>query len=211
MATISSAVFTGYGGEDPRTVASHDDRALVARIAQRDRDALQRLYFTYHRRLSRFLMRIMHRYDLTEEVINDTMFVVWQQAGRFRGDSQVSTWILGIAYRRALKALRRVRPTDSALVQEAPEHGHDAGAAQRELRQCIDLALASLSAEQRLVIELCYFMGYSCEEIARIAACPVNTVKTRMYHARLRMRELLPSLADADALHDWNQLHDHNT
>lgn len=195
--------------DERRLSAAADDRLLIERIAQRDREALQCLYFAYHRRMSRFLMRLMHRYDLAEEVINDTMFLVWQQAARFRGDSQVSTWILGIAYRRALKALRYAQPPGGVFLCEAPEAGHDAGASQRELRQCIDIALTSLPAEQRLVVELCYFMGYSCAEIARIADCPVNTVKTRMYHARSRLRGMLPALAfDVEALHDWSQQHE---
>jgi RNA polymerase sigma-70 factor (ECF subfamily) len=179
-----------------------DERALLARIAQHDRAALQQLYLGYHRRLSRFLMRVVHRYDVAEEVINDTMLVVWQQAGKFRGDSQVSTWIIGIAYRRALKELKRLGRAGPPLVPTVqPERSvdgpDDAEATRREVRECIDQALAELPSEQRLAVELCYFMGHSCEEIAEIAGCPVNTVKTRMFHARLRLRALLPDLIPA--------------
>ena len=56
-------------------------------------------------------------------------------------------------------------------------------------------ALAELSADHRQVVELTYFCGFSYQEIAEIADCPVNTVKTRMYHARRRLRYLLPILA----------------
>jgi RNA polymerase sigma-70 factor (ECF subfamily) len=144
-------------------------------------------------------MRIVHRYDLAEEIINDTMLVVWQQAQNFRGDSQVSTWIIGIAYRRALKELRKRGRTESPIDLQGHQDGgetmpDDAEANRREVRECIDQALAALPAEQRLAVELCYFLGHSCEEIAQIAGCPVNTVKTRMFHARLRLRSLLPDL-----------------
>ncbi len=83
------------------------ERELLACVALRDRQAFEELYVLYHRPLARFLMRLALRYELAEEVINDTFWVVWRQAERFRGDSRVSTWIMGIAYRRALKSLRR--------------------------------------------------------------------------------------------------------
>jgi RNA polymerase sigma-70 factor, ECF subfamily len=184
-----------------------EERVLLARIAQRDRAALQQLYLNYHRRLSRFLMRIVHRYEVAEEIINDTMLAVWQQADRFRGESQLSTWIIGIAYRRALKELKRLGRMESSYGMTLPHEERsgwrsdgafdgeeDPEATHREVRECIDRALAELPPEQRLAVELCYFMGHSCEEIAQIAGCPVNTVKTRMFHARLRLRTLLPDL-----------------
>ena len=49
--------------------------------------------------------------------------------------------------------------------------------------------------EQRLAVELCYELGYSCEEISKIMDCPVNTVKTRLFHARAKLQRLLPQLA----------------
>src|ERR1700761_4622438 len=79
---------------------------LIAKIAKGDRRAFEELYNLYHRRLARFLTRLTRRYDVAEEVINDTFYVVWCKARDFRGDSQPSTWILGIAYRKARNAFR---------------------------------------------------------------------------------------------------------
>src|SRR5215471_3569665 len=79
---------------------------LIERVARRDRRAFEELYNLYHRRLARFLTRLTRRYDLAEEIINDTFWVVWRGARDFRGDSQPSTWILGIAYRKARNAFR---------------------------------------------------------------------------------------------------------
>lgn len=180
--------------------AVNEDRQLIARVAAQDRAAFQALYFAYHKRLSRFLMRVCRRRELAEEIINDTMFAVWQKAGDFRGEAQVSTWILGIAYRQALKALRRSAgrlPLLSVNVGDTSlrELSDDAGAAQRELREWLECGLASLPPAQRMVIELAYFLGHSCEEIATITDCPVNTVKTRLFHARERLRACLPALS----------------
>src|ERR1700732_5534465 len=79
---------------------------IIANIARGDRRAFEELYNLYHRRLARFLTRLTRRYDVAEEVINDTFWIVWRKAGDFRGESQPSTWILGIAYRKARNAFR---------------------------------------------------------------------------------------------------------
>src|SRR5580704_14624092 len=83
------------------------DSMLLAQVASGDRRALEELYLGYHRRLARFLSRFTPRYENIEEIINDTFMVVWQNAKTFRNASQVSTWIIGIAYRTALKSFRR--------------------------------------------------------------------------------------------------------
>ena len=187
----------------PGTPVRGDDdseRELIAQIARSDRAAMQKLYFAYHRRLYRFLSRTLPP-DQADEVINDTMFVVWRHAGDFRGDSRLSTWLLGIAYRLALKRLKRDGGRLSASFDqlEATDPGlaDDSGATQREQREWIDRALSTLPAAQRLTVELAYFMGHSCEEIAVMTTCPVNTVKTRLFHARERLRALLPRLAES--------------
>ena len=168
---------------------------LIRRVSRRDRVALRELYVLYHRRLTRFLMRLTQRQDLAEEVINDTLLVVWNSADRFRGDSRVSTWIVGIAYRRALKSVRRRRSFE-VLEQEANDTlvGTD-GMQAWELQEWIEGALEELPIEQRLCLELAYVLGHSCEEIAAITSCPVNTVKTRLFHARRKLCVLLPRMA----------------
>ena len=167
---------------------------LLRQVAVGDRTAFKELYLIYHRRLARFLMRMTSRHDLIEEVINDTLWTVWLKAGDFRGDSLVSTWIVGITYRRALKALRRHGTPRPMLVVEDVAVAPDAQL-EDENRQWLGQALAELPLEQRMVMEFSYLMGHSCEEIAQIMQCPVNTVKTRMFHAREKLRRSLPRLA----------------
>jgi RNA polymerase sigma-70 factor (ECF subfamily) len=65
-----------------------------------------------------------------------------------------------------------------------------------DLRDLLDAALDRLSPDHRAVVELTYFHGCSYEEIAAIVDCPVNTVKTRMFHARAKLRKLLPTLGE---------------
>jgi RNA polymerase sigma-70 factor, ECF subfamily len=178
-----------------RAAANERELELLRRTAEHDRAAFRELYLAYHRRLARFLMRMTFRHDVVEEVINDTLWTVWRKAADFRGESQVSTWIVGIAYRRALKALRSPRSLQAqSLEQSLATADPHARAEEREWLEC---ALAELPLEQRMALELSYLLGHSCEEIAAIMSCPVNTVKTRMFHAREKLRNSLPRLAGA--------------
>ena len=172
---------------------------LVARIAEGDRKALEELYNLYHRRLARFVTRLTRHYDVAEEVINDTFWIVWRKARDFRGDSQPSTWILGIAYRRARSAFRSSARAGGIENLEGPHPllTTDELARTEELRDWLLRGLAHLPVEQRLAVELCYELGFSCEEIGTIMGCPVNTVKTRLFHARAKLQKLLPELGGA--------------
>jgi RNA polymerase sigma-70 factor (ECF subfamily) len=173
------------------------ERELLRRISCADREAFRDLYLDYHGRLARFLSRITRHHGDVEEIINDVLLIVWESAGDFRGASRVSTWIFGIAYRRALNSMRRSTARSRATTraaESAETHVEDA-AGRTEDHQVLDLALSCLPPEQRLVVILAYRLEYSCEEIAAIAACPVNTVKSRMCHARRKLRTIISAAA----------------
>jgi RNA polymerase sigma-70 factor (ECF subfamily) len=169
------------------------DRELLRRVGTGDRAAFRDLYLRHHRRLARFLTRFTKRYADAEEIINDTLLIVWQRALEFRNASSVSTWITGIAYRRALNMIRRASIHERAMrlhTTEAESTFSDDAQAM-EQRQLLDSGLAQLPLEQRLVVEFAYYLDHSCEEIAEIMECPVNTVKTRMFNARRKLRSIL--------------------
>jgi RNA polymerase sigma-70 factor (ECF subfamily) len=173
------------------------ERELLRRVSAGDRDAFRDLYLRYHRRLARFLTRLTNRYEDAEEIINDTLWIVWQRAGEFRNASRVSTWIMGIAYRRALNMIRRASTHERAMRLEIAEtEAAVSDSAQAlEQRQLLDSGLAELPLEQRLVLEFTDYLDHSCEEIAEIMDCPVNTVKTRMFNARRKLRTILSHAA----------------
>jgi RNA polymerase sigma-70 factor (ECF subfamily) len=173
--------------------ANDVERDLLQRISVGDRDAFRDLYLRYHRRLARFLTRLTSRYEDAEEVINDTLWIVWQRAGEFRDASRVSTWIMGIAYRRALKLIRSAQAHARAMSLEIVDSEPAASDPLETAldREVLERNLARLPLEQRLVLEFTYYLDHSCEEVAEIMECPVNTVKTRMFHARRKLRTLL--------------------
>ncbi len=180
------------------TQTDDDNGALLRLVAARDRGAFAQLYRQLHARLYRYLFRMLHDHELTEELIDDVMLTVWDSAARFKGQSAVSTWVIGIAYRKGLKAYRQRSDRQARIVSDdlLPEAGDDDAsspeehAGQAERFAHIELALARLSADHRSVMELC-MLGYGYPEIAEIVDCPVNTVKTRMFHARRQLKEHL--------------------
>src|SRR3984885_7503411 len=143
-----------------RQYSKQQDEDLLGAVARGDAQALDVLYLGYHRRLARFLSRITPRYDVVEEIINDTFLVVWQRAREFRGASRVSTWIIGIAYRIALKSLRRNDGLVRAQRYDSLPEPWVEPMVDTELRDWVVRGLSHLPIEQRLALELAYNMGH---------------------------------------------------
>jgi RNA polymerase sigma-70 factor (ECF subfamily) len=189
----------GAAGIRRRQTASAEASELLVlgRIQQGDERAFEQLYRGYHTRLTRFLINLTRRPQLVEEVLNDTMIAVWEKPASFRGASKLSTWIFGIAYRKAMKALRRFdEPVEYRPVAPADEEDDDEitphEASWRGQRQRLLLeAMQQLSADHRAVVDLTYFHEMSYREIAEVMGCPVDTVKTRMFHARRHLKRLM--------------------
>jgi RNA polymerase sigma factor (sigma-70 family) len=180
----------------PGSSAENEEVRLLTGVASGDRRAFETLYRGYFPRLTRFLGRITRSVELIEEIVNDTMLVVWQKAATYDGSCKVSTWVFAIAYRKALKGLKQSdEPVESdeahypADARVEPEHQ----LSRQQLQQTVALALDLLPLAQRTVMVLTYYHDMAYAEIADIVDCPVNTVKTRMFHARHRLQGLLAS------------------
>jgi RNA polymerase sigma factor (sigma-70 family) len=172
------------------------DWALIAKIGEGDRTAFERLYKRYFQYLFRFIYQLTRRFDMVEDVINEVMLVVWQKASTTIPLARASTWILGIAHHKALQAM-----TKSGVVYGSDENhrgveNHDEGTA-HDVLEADDLfarALRHLAPEHRAVLELVYHHELHYNEIALILGVPENTVKTRVFHARRKLREHWPTL-----------------
>ena len=170
------------------------EACLVGRIAAGDRVAFEALYRAYFPRLGRFLQRMTHSAPLIEEIVNDTLLVVWRKAATFNGSSKVSTWVFAIAYRRACKAFQALDEPVDIDMDEREGQASDRPEWQLErvqLTQAVDAAIAELPLAQRTAFQLTFYHDMSYIEIAEIMACPVNTIKTRLFHARKRLALLL--------------------
>ncbi len=177
--------------EGPHTVS--DEHELMAAVARQDRRALEALYRGYYTRLFRFAFRMTHSHGTADEIVNDVMLAVWRSAKSFRGSSKVSTWIFGIAYRQTLKRLSK------KSLAIAPDFDPDdvpaAEDASPEDRDWIRHGVDTLPAAQKLAVVLVFYVGMSYEEVAEVTDCPVNTVKTRMFHARKKLKGVLEDSA----------------
>ncbi len=180
--------------------ADLQDLAWLRATAGGDRAAFASLYRRHHPRLLRFLWRHAPRQELAEEIVNDTMWVVWRKAAAFRGEAKVRTWITGIAYRCMLRALRDGPPLEEINESGLADFSLDAmpgnpqDEQRREDRDWLARGLKTLPEDLRVTLELAYLLGESCEDIAAIMGCAVGTVKARMFHARVRLRNVLPGL-----------------
>lgn len=174
---------------------------LISRVSGGDREAFEELYRHYRVRLERFLGNLVRHPQLVEEVLDDTLLVVWQRAASFKGESKLSTWIFAIAYRKAMKALRRHDvPVEDHDAENRPSHeaSPEDAFGHARLHRLLRKAMAELSPDHRGVVELTYFQDLSYREIAEIMDCPVDTVKTRMFYARRQLKRHLDG-----ELPDW--------
>ena len=186
----SQRVSTRPNGE----AANERDRALICAIAAGNQAALEEIYSRYSGRIRAFALKLTGRRDLAEELACETLTAVWRSAVRFRNASKVSTWIFGIAHILSKKALRNVGTVVSGAIDSQIDAFYDPQS-NTEVREWLDAALALLPEEQRTALELSYRFGHTCQQIADTLGCPCNTVKTRMFHGRRKLRELLPKLA----------------
>lgn len=160
---------------------------------------MQDLYRAFNRRVFAFAMNRLNDHAEAEEVTIDTLLEVWKHPQRFRGESRFSTWLLGIAHHKALDRLRS-RRTDHVPVDEhldlmadpalRPDQVVEAADRQRMLAECMD----KLPDEQRECLHLVLLDGLSLGEVSRVQSCPENTVKTRLFHARQKMKNCLGRL-----------------
>lgn len=181
--------------ETMREPDNGEELLLLRQVAACDREALTRLFMLYHGRLFKFVFRLTSSYSISEEMVNDVLMVVWEKAGSFRGQSRVSTWIFGIAYRLAMKRLsrRRLRLSrftgfgDGSADNFAAASGRDGV----EIEDWVQSGIHGLPTAQQLAVVLVFYVGLSYDEVADVTATPVNTVKTRMFHARRKLKRIL--------------------
>jgi RNA polymerase sigma-70 factor (ECF subfamily) len=183
-------------GNNPAVAAKQrDDADVLERIAAGDKLAMKVLYARHHVQTFRFLLRLVGDEAHAEDLVSEVFFDVWRNAHQFQGNSRVSTWILAIARFKALSALRRRKDDelDDDHAAAIPDMADDPEIAVQKkdrvaiMRQC----LSHLSLVHREIIDLAYYQDKPINEVAEILGVPENTVKTRMFHARRRLSELL--------------------
>jgi RNA polymerase sigma-70 factor (ECF subfamily) len=145
--------------------------------------------------------RMCGRHTMAEDVVQDAFLSLWRSGARYdRGRGSVRSWVLGVVRNRAIDAFRRdtVRAgrdvaDDGALERLPAAQRTDAEVQRRDEAQQVRSALGELPEEQRQVIALAYFGGFSHSQIAEMLKLPAGTVKGRM---RLGLSKLRIALGD---------------
>ena len=170
---------------------------LIEQVAVRDEAALSTLYKRLNRTIYAFSLRRLSQPEAAEEVVVETMYEVWKNASRFAGRSMVTTWVLGIARHKTLDKLRMrgknmAEPMGDevdAVADSTPSVYEMIADKQRDGQ--VALCLEALPDAQRECMYLVFYEDAPLAEIAVLQACPENTVKTRLFHARRKMKECL--------------------
>jgi RNA polymerase sigma-70 factor, ECF subfamily len=180
------------------TPVDEADRAVLARVANGDLDALEELYDRYKTMAYSIAYRITNDVTLAEDVVQDAFLGAWRNAARYlEGRGSVKTWLLSIVHHRAIDAIRRRRPTTQLPErEEIPPAALTLPDVWAEVAAGLDAesvrgALAVLSDVQREAIELAYFSGLTQQEIAVRTGTPLGTIKSRMRLGLLAMRRSL--------------------
>jgi RNA polymerase sigma-70 factor (ECF subfamily) len=190
------------------------DAPLVARVQQGDQRAFEMLVVKYQRRIERLIARMVRDVDLVEDIAQETFIRAYRALPNFRGDSAFYTWLYRIAVNTAKKALMGLKRdpllTESAMA--SMDEDDDGGGsrvenelsdgetpeslmASRQVAQAVNEAIEALSDDLRQAITLREIDGLSYEEIAELMACPIGTVRSRIFRAReaiaIRLKPLL--------------------
>lgn len=165
-----------------------DSAELLRRVAGGDRRAFQDLYRAFETPVYRFVLSRLNDPHESRDIVHDVFMEVWRNAGRYEGRSKVKTWLMGIAWRKSVDAMRR-RGRVEMPGDEMPDPADDAPAGEAclaagqeaaHVRFCLD----QLSGDHRAAVTLAFYDDLSYGEIATVAGVPEGTVKTRIFHAK---------------------------
>jgi RNA polymerase sigma-70 factor, ECF subfamily len=180
---------------------------LLARVQQADEAAFKELYRAFSRRLYAYVLRQLGDPAQAEEIVADSLYEVWRAPARFRGDSQFSTWLIGIARNKVLMAHRSRktaagRPTEDleevAETIASEEPGAFEVIAQRQRTEGVRHCMERLSDDHRECVHLVFYEGMSLAEVASVQSCPEGTVKTRLFHARQKLKNCLQRMLERE-------------
>jgi RNA polymerase sigma-70 factor (ECF subfamily) len=164
------------------------DKWLVQRILSGDKAAGEQFVIEHYEAIFRFLRNLTGNKEDAEDLTQQTFLRAWEALPSFRGDSSLSTWLHSIAYREYthwLRSRREFVPLDEIV--DMP----DEQANQNLEAVLLRWAIYRLDPEHREVFVLYYVQGFSVSEIAKIIGVPAGTVKSRLFFARQKLRELL--------------------
>jgi RNA polymerase sigma-70 factor (ECF subfamily) len=205
---------------EPSPPAADSDTQLVARTLAGDDRAFELLVLKYQRRIQRLIARMVRDVDLVEDIAQESFIRAYRALHQFRGDAQFYTWLYRIAVNTAKKTLLDLKhdpllteaalrpagdddetfqPGNEPIAEETPE----SLLAAREIAAAVQAALDALPEDLRQAVTLREIEGLSYEDIAAVMACPIGTVRSRIFRAREAISARVRPLLDRQTGKRW--------
>jgi RNA polymerase sigma-70 factor (ECF subfamily) len=205
---------------EPLPPAADSDAQLVARTLAGDDRAFELLVIKYQRRIQRLIARMVRDVDLVEDIAQESFIRAYRALHQFRGDAQFYTWLYRIAVNTAKKTLLDLKhdpllteaalrpagdddetfqPGNEPIAEETPE----SLLAAREIAAAVQAALEALPEDLRQAVILREIEGLSYEDIAAVMACPIGTVRSRIFRAREAISARVRPLLDRQTGKRW--------
>ncbi|MCA9669337.1 MAG: sigma-70 family RNA polymerase sigma factor [Myxococcales bacterium] len=195
-------------------VTPADDRSLVRRARAGDKRAFRELVQRYQRKVYGIAYGMLHNNDDALDVAQEAFIKVHRYLDRFKGTSSFYTWLYRIVINLCIDHLRKVGKQQAVDYDDSRAHDGDADPAalqptilgmdpqkalqRREIREKVEKALETLSANHRAVLLMREVEGMSYSEMAEAMQCSKGTIMSRLFHARRRMQGALLELMDGE-------------
>lgn len=172
---------------------------LFQQVSVGDRKAFHELYLLTHEQVYSYLFRYLQDRDLVDDVLMDTYVEVWKNASKFKYQSRVTTWIVGIARNLAMNHYRRTRKLEELTEEHsslAMYYDDDS-----DLNSLLSKALGRLPENHREVLGLVLLPEFTYQQISDVLEIPLNTVKSRIYYAKGALKKVLTDMGvDSNAI-----------
>jgi RNA polymerase sigma-70 factor, ECF subfamily len=174
------------------------DDDLVARLREGDRDAVEQAYVAHHAAIRGFARRLVGDEASAEDIVHEAFVALPRAIRRFRGEGSLRSFLIGVAVnhsRRHVRSSMRRRAATERLAARAEMMPKTVDATEELMRKQLAgklwAALDQLPIDQRVVFVLCEAEQRTSIEVGEIVGAPEGTVRTRLFHAKRKLRELL--------------------
>ena len=171
-----------------------DERELIAKIAKKDQNAFQTFFYIYKNRLYYYFYKLLENQEDAEELTMETFFRIYRNAGTFRGESKVSSWVFGIARRVCLEHLKE----KNRSIKTLEIYEGDAVSEGSPINEDVELvrkAIEKLAPYEREVLFLAYYEELPYEDIAKVLDIPLGTVKSRVFNAKAKLKRIIEEMS----------------
>lgn len=168
------------------------EKHLVELVAGGDSAAFRQLYDLSYGKVSRYVQKMVRDSSLVDDILVQTYTVAWQKSAAFKGTGRITTWLIGIARNIAFREFKKVK--ESVPFEEEYSAADTQSQFQVEVEStnvALKAALQTLKVKHREILELVFYQEFSYAEVAELTDIPVNTVKTRVFHAKKALKEVL--------------------